>query len=518
MRYREFIPEARKNPEKNPKAFVNDEIYTELDKVIKSNDKVAGSNDNLFVSFTGVDKLGINPTSKYNTPLGIYSYPAGYVKSKVGKTNSMNHLPFAGDSPYATIFKARGNIIDLTDISDREVNEYYKKIAEYWSKVSGKDWKTSVDQVEDIINDAPYNAKISSYEGGKLWYVTMKVAGMIARKKPAEKQVAKPDAVSWNTLFRSIGVSGCVDNGAGIIHTSEPHQAVFFDIGAVSVIKRVYNRANYNPREIKHNARMGADLKQYMTNQYNKFRNMSVADQEAEALKNPSNLRFLTHVSDDLKYKLLFKKPSNISYIRNPTEAMKEFVIKVDPNNIQYIKKPSTALQKLAVSMYGNSIKHIINVKTDPNTNEKKISIYPSEEIQKIAVKDIDAALITIINSGIKPSEAVQQIAVRNFNYLLKILIHHKITPSDTVQQIAVGSDPYLIEKIMEADIKPSETVQQLAVKGDPNTLDAILKNGIVPSVTVVNMAGVSAQWLVNVMKIYGVPLSPELKQWAGVQ
>ena len=517
MRYKEFT-EARKNPEKNPKAFVNDEIYRELDKVIKSNDKIAGSNDNLFVSFTGVDKLGINPTSKYNTPLGIYSYPAGYVKSKVGTKNSMNHLPFAGDSPYATIFKARGNIIDLTEISDREVNDYYKKIAEYWSKVSGKNWKTSVDEVEDIINAAPNKAKISSYEGGKLWYVTMKVAGMMAEGKSFKQGIAKPDAVAWNTLFRAIGVSGCVDNGAGIIHTSEPHQAVFFDIDAVSTIKRVYNKFNYNPLEIKHNAGMGADAKDYLSNQYNRFRNMDIADQEAEALKNPSNLRFLTHVSDELKYKLLDKIPSNIAYIKNPTEAMKEYVIKFDPDNIQYIKKPSRELQKLAVSMNGSTIKYIINVKTDPTTSEKKISIYPSEEIQKIAVQSSLFALGSMIIAGIKPSEAVQQAAVEKNGLAINQILMFKITPSETVQQIAVGSDPYLIEKIMEADIKPSETVQQIAVKGDPNTLDAILKNGIVPSVAVINMAGVSAQWLVNVMKIYGVPLSPELKQWAGVK
>ena len=498
MRYSEFTIEARKNPEKNPKAFVNDEIYRELDKVIKSNDKIAGSNDNLFVSFTGVDKLGINPTSKYNTPLGIYSYPAGYVKSKVGTTNSMNHLPFAGDSPYATIFKARGNIIDLTEISDREVNEYYKKIAEYWSKVSGKDWKTSVDQVEDIINDAPYNAKISSYEGGKLWFVTMKVSAMMARKKPAETQVAKPDSVSWNTLFRAIGVSGCVDNGAGIIHTSEPHQAVFFDIGAVSVIKRVYNKFNYNPLEIKHNSGAGADLKQYMTNNHKKFKNMSAAHQELMVLDNPYNLRFLKHVSDDLKYKLLDKKPSSITYIRNPTEAMKEFVIKADPDNIQYIKKPSRELQKLAVTLSGNSIRYIIGELPKsitklitPISNEKKIKLYPSEEIQKIAVQNGNRALVSIINAGITPSEAVQQAAVKN---------------NGTV-----------ITQLMYRGFKPSEAVQLLAVENEPNVLEDILLYKIIPSVTVVTAAGVSAQWLITGMRSAGLPLSPELKQWAGV-
>jgi hypothetical protein len=470
-----------------------------LDKVIKSNDKIAGNNDNLFVSFTGVDKLGINPTSQYITPLGIYSYPAGYVKSKAG-TRNMNHLPFAGDSHYATIFKARGNIIDLTEISDREVNEYYKKIAEYWSKVSGKDWKTSVYQVEDIINDAPSNAKMSSYEGGKLWYVTMKVAGMMARKKPVAKQEsAKPDAVSWNTLFRNIGVSGCIDNGVGIIHTSEPHQAVFFDIGAVSVIKRVYNKANYNPLDIKHNAGMGSDLKQYMANTHKKIKNMSVADQEQLVLNNPVNLRYIPNPPEALIYAVLDKYPDSIVNVKKPTEAMKEYSIKLDPDSIQYIKKPSRELQKLAVTLSGNSIKYIIGELPKsiaklitPLSNEKKIKLYPSEEIQKIAVQNGNRALLIIMRAGIKPSEAVQQAAVKNNGTVITQLMYRKINPS--------------------------EAVQLLAVKNDPNTLDDILQHRIVPSVAVVTAAGVSPQWLITGMRSAGLPLSPELKQWAGVQ
>jgi len=31
--------------------------------------------ESLVVTYTNVDKVGINPKSKYNTPLGIYFYP-----------------------------------------------------------------------------------------------------------------------------------------------------------------------------------------------------------------------------------------------------------------------------------------------------------------------------------------------------------------------------------------------------------------------------------------------------------
>lgn len=57
-----------------------------------------------FMQFSDTNKLGINPKSKYNTPLGIYSYPITkemIEKFKIGK------LPFAQKRKNIIIFKAR---------------------------------------------------------------------------------------------------------------------------------------------------------------------------------------------------------------------------------------------------------------------------------------------------------------------------------------------------------------------------------------------------------------------------
>jgi hypothetical protein len=74
MRYKE-LTEARRNPEQNPKISVNQAIKQRL----QSGERGTPDNPKLFVSFTQLDKLGINPKSKYDTPLGIYAYPADYV-------------------------------------------------------------------------------------------------------------------------------------------------------------------------------------------------------------------------------------------------------------------------------------------------------------------------------------------------------------------------------------------------------------------------------------------------------
>ena len=84
MQFKDFISEARRNPDQNPKI----PVVNQLKKIFKDNyeyyydprDVVREYHDDLyFVSMTKVDKLGINPTSKYNTPLGIYAYPLSYV-------------------------------------------------------------------------------------------------------------------------------------------------------------------------------------------------------------------------------------------------------------------------------------------------------------------------------------------------------------------------------------------------------------------------------------------------------
>lgn len=58
----------------------------------------------VYISFThnlGGPKLGINPQSKYGTPLGIYAYPVKAMWHEIQN----NRIPFAGDREYIWVFK-----------------------------------------------------------------------------------------------------------------------------------------------------------------------------------------------------------------------------------------------------------------------------------------------------------------------------------------------------------------------------------------------------------------------------
>ena len=165
MRAEEFITEKRKNPNQNPKTSINDIIINAYNNAeFDPNMDVK----NCFVSFTELDKLGINPKSEWNTPIGIYAYPASFVVKETDTETGMDYLPFAGDSPYVNIFQATGNIINLSELSNPELIEYYRRIAEYYAKHSGLSWKKSVDIVEHNIDDAVDKAKFFNKLGGRL--------------------------------------------------------------------------------------------------------------------------------------------------------------------------------------------------------------------------------------------------------------------------------------------------------------------------------------------------------------
>jgi hypothetical protein len=239
--FKQFLIEKRKNPEQNPKVSINDEIH---DAYYGTDDTIPDTDiKNCFVSFTEIEKLGINPRSHYNTPLGIYAYPAKYIVTYSRETKSMEEtVPFAGEQGFANIFSVKGNIIDIVSMSDDEAAKYYRSIGKYWSSISGKSWKESVDELEVIIHLASKMANFTTRTGGRFWYVTMEMSNLVSRALGIKVPVA------WNKLFREIGIDGIVDTGVGIIHTNEPTQAVFFSKSVIKNNKLVHNK--YSPSDI----------------------------------------------------------------------------------------------------------------------------------------------------------------------------------------------------------------------------------------------------------------------------
>jgi hypothetical protein len=275
----------------------------------------------VFISFTELNKIGINPQSRYNTPLGIYTYPLKefveryIVKQKkpaIWRTFNLGYFaPFGGGNNYVNFIRLNGKggkfIEDMyrdygSNDYDRDMDKLRKL---YWSRfqVSDADVKEVVNNfwvffvehnhnldtstmlellrnsfypiqipvstieefvkvelynalkdedkntlekllkenfkkyssINTIINDATKEAKEKN-PVISMWNVTRELAkALIEDEKYANTM--------WNKILRSLGYSGFADrSGRGIIHPSEPMQAMFLSTQAFDVIERVDNK------------------------------------------------------------------------------------------------------------------------------------------------------------------------------------------------------------------------------------------------------------------------------------
>lgn len=230
------LTEARRSPELNPRVSAYEALKPYKD------------NPDIYISFTEVDKLGINPKSGYNTPLGIYTYPLKEIwkeydidkKKSVGKA-----VPFAGDHPYIWVVRrtARNFIEDLYKYSskdfDNDKQELSKYIEDHFPTLYDThpeipNFRVLLEKAKRLAQD--YFGYISpSY---LIWSLTREFAQLLVEKKGGKH------SVKWNYVFREIlGYSGVADkSGRGIIHFAEDIQAVFFHTRAFKVEAQFLNK------------------------------------------------------------------------------------------------------------------------------------------------------------------------------------------------------------------------------------------------------------------------------------
>ena len=312
------IFEARRNPALNPKLSINQQIAAQFDQ---TSEKIAGVR-NLFVSFTKLDKLGINPKSKYDTPLGIYAYPAEYVVDRAQGRLSMDAaLPFAGDQPYANTFSVTGNIINLVTMTYQEEQEIYEKLYSVLPEFPYINNRI----FDDIVNNAFDNARFPLLPGGRAWYVTYTLSQEVNYSK---------SSTAWNKIFRLLGIDGCVDTGQGIIHPNEPVQAVFFAISAIKNIKRLQNR--YSPDELERRE----DNRSYLIKKAGEIDTLTDPIAAAkvvnwiggEVIKYMKNKR--------LRNDMLLFQPSLSNFMVTPIPfEIQEKILTADISNLHYISK-----------------------------------------------------------------------------------------------------------------------------------------------------------------------------------
>lgn len=245
MRAQEFtIIESRRNPDKNPRAPGHQAALKFL-KSIEARMWLTGRPEfntyNYGVSMTNLPKLGVNPGSQYNTPVGIYFYPAEYYM-KLKEQNK--ELDFQDSAPYIQILKIQGNFEEISDMTESVFYAYIKKLHAQAGKIGtliGLSEKQTQDLLSRIVARSSSEAMVDTH-GGHFWNVLYSLGFYAGRGK---RSGAPPrSSVVWNAILRLVGIDGLIDRGEGIIHPNEPTSGVAIDPRSVQLVRTFTNTSN----------------------------------------------------------------------------------------------------------------------------------------------------------------------------------------------------------------------------------------------------------------------------------
>lgn len=369
----QFLSEARKNPDLNPKTSINQEI----------SDYVAtGDPDSVYVSFTELEKLGINPSSMHNTPIGIYAYPVAYIQGMTSGGARMTRLPFAGDAPFANLFRAEGNFLFISEMSQSTADDLTNDVFDVWKQISKHKDDKLADQRDKIISQSYTNAIVRHLPGGKFWYITKMIATLMAKKFKGSI------SVQWNKLFRLIGIDGVVDNGGGIIHSNEPTQAVFFTTNVISDTKRVINK--YSPEHIESSEYEGG----------RRQRSIRITKRNAQAMTDSQLIAAFLDGDDRFDVE-------DLNFLKDRPQV-RIGVIRKDPTKIEEIENPTVEEQAVAI---GRSSMVILNLAGRGILSNKAVEIALRDALQKskqnadLIASDIVRSLV--YKTKFRPSDPV---------------------------------------------------------------------------------------------------------------
>lgn len=221
MRFLEFLKQIN---EDIPVGLKNKELWFDY---LKANFKKP---DNLFVTFVYQDKVGINPKSIYDTPIGVYTYPLDFIFDE-------EDVPFRGDQKpnKIKVLKQLSNKVLSNDLSDGEYERQIKKIeniveeSDKYSYTFKKGLKEYIKRWEDAAR------KQTNF--GSLWNVTRMITmDYYANKNSKATGPTKNNPVAWTKLLIDLGYDIVIDYGTGTIHPSEPTQAVFLNPKSYKVV------------------------------------------------------------------------------------------------------------------------------------------------------------------------------------------------------------------------------------------------------------------------------------------
>ena len=183
-----------------------------------------------FVSFTTIEKIGINPKNAFSTPIGVYAYNL----QKLWPDWIHGDDFFGKDRPYVNLIKLNTDKICNIGTYTFNTQDFNKLKKIYNSLKPQENFENFVQERREAISNQT-NLYSRDSDGALLWDLTNNIALMLAGSNN------KSFTVRWNKLFRHLGYDVIIDN-TSVIHLLQSSQAVFFVPGSYKLVKRLVNK------------------------------------------------------------------------------------------------------------------------------------------------------------------------------------------------------------------------------------------------------------------------------------
>lgn len=314
--FKQFLNEKRRNPELNPVLSPIEQLETYK------------KDPNVYISYTEIDKIGINPRSVIKTPLGIYAYPLGDRFSSI--EHNIRNVPRGGWRKYIFVIKRKNNIFikNMKSYSNKDYIIDINKLRKYYSSVSN---------LEEIIVNSKiaYNKPIQDF-----WITTRTIAETLSGKT----------SINWASILKKLEYKGFNDDtDFGVIDPAEGKEIVFFDTKGFTVLDKIdttIGLAGSNrsiDTAILKNPELILKLKNPSEKQVISFLKSSPVFGELEKvfqkIKNPSK---------KLQLAVVTQNEFAIKIFKNPSEEIQLIAITQNPRLIQDIKNPTEKVKRLA--------------------------------------------------------------------------------------------------------------------------------------------------------------------------
>jgi len=213
-------------------------------------------------------KIGINPKSHYNTPLGVYTYPIKEIWGKLSK-GDLSNVPYQGEKPYIAVLQLREGKKFVQDMyKDYDSSDYdddRKKLHNYFvpKVLSEEEFNQVVDKASQESSD---KNPITS-----MWNIARYLAYIIVQFKDRDvdrnaildkvkeygvsylmpykvRGKLNPYGLIFNRILSDdevLGYAGFADRtGKSYIHSGEPIQAIFLDPSGYNVLDILPNESS----------------------------------------------------------------------------------------------------------------------------------------------------------------------------------------------------------------------------------------------------------------------------------